>query len=70
LKLKENKIFNVEKSLWKFIPNFNEDGFKKCCECDGFKFVYIDYTGKTYDLRPEENRPSFNNFNKFVRKKF
>lgn len=56
----------VDKSIWKLMPNLNDEGFKKCCECDGFKFVYIDYTGKTHDLRPEENRPSFNNFNKMV----
>ena len=64
------KLYLVDKCLWKLKPNVNEEGFAKCCECDGFKCVFIDYIGKTHDLRPEENRPSFNNFNKFVKKNF
>lgn len=66
-KLKERELFLVDKELWKVTPNVNENGMNKCCECDGFKFVYIDYLGKTHDLRPEENRPSFNNFYKKVK---
>lgn len=31
-------------------------------ELDGFKFIYIDHSGKIYDLRPKENIPSYNNF--------
>jgi hypothetical protein len=67
-KLKDLKLFCVNKSDWKIYPNLNEEGFAKCCESDGFRFIYIDYTGKTHDLRPEENKPSFNNFIKYVRK--
>jgi len=66
--LKESKLYFVDKSQWKLYPNINEEGLSKCCEFDGFKFVFIDYTGKTHDLRPQENRPSYNNFNKFVNK--
>jgi len=57
----------VNKAEWKLHPNNNEEGFSKCAEFDGFKFVFIDYTGKIHDLRPEENRPSYNNFSKFVK---
>lgn len=60
------KLYLVNKSEWKLHPNINEEGFTKCCEFDGFKYLYIDYTGKTHDLRPEDNKPSFNNFMKKV----
>lgn len=62
------KLYLVDKAEWKLFPNTNEEGFSKCCEFDGFKFVYIDYTGKTHDLRPTEKRPSYNNFSKMVSK--
>ncbi len=29
---------------------------------DGFTGVFVDSTGKTHDLRPLENKPSYNNF--------
>ena len=59
-KLKENKLRNVQISDWKKEPKIKDD-LKKCIELSGYKYVFMDYDGKTYDFRPEELKPSYNN---------
>lgn len=56
------KLRLIEKSEWKLQPNVDEKGFTKCIELDGYKYVYVDPKGKVHDLRPKENRPSYNNY--------
>jgi len=43
-------------------PIVDDLGLVKCIELDGYKFVYVDYTGKIHDLRPKDTMPCFNNF--------
>ena len=59
----------IEKSEWKLLPAIDDKGFTKCIELDGFKYVYVDPMGKIHDLRPQENRPSYNNFIQYSEKK-
>jgi hypothetical protein len=59
-KLNEHKLRVVQLSEYKKEPNIDENNFIKCFEMPGFKYEYVDYNGKTYDLRPQENKPSFN----------
>lgn len=61
-KLDELKLRLVDKSEWKLESNVNEKGFTKCIELDGYRNVYIDPSGKLYDLRPQDTKPSYNNF--------
>jgi hypothetical protein len=63
-KLEELKLRSVEKYEWKLESNVDEKGYTKCVELDGFKFVYIDPSGKVHDLRPKASMPSYNNFMK------
>lgn len=62
--MKDLKLRRVEKAEWKIEPKVDGEGFSKCVELDGFKYVFVDYLGKVFDLRPKENIPSFNNFSK------
>ncbi len=51
------KLRAVTKQEWKLEPNVDSNGFTKVGEMDGFKFVFVDSTGKYYDLRPTEGKP-------------
>ena len=64
--LKHKKLRKIDKSEWKFESDLDENGFKKVTEMSGFNGVFVDSSGKTYDLRPQENKPSYNNFIKKV----
>jgi hypothetical protein len=64
-KLEEKKLRRVDKVTWKFSPNTDNE-YKKCVEMDGFRGVFVDYLGKVHDCRPEEGKPSYNNFMKMV----
>jgi hypothetical protein len=66
-KLKELKLRIVDRSEWKLEQDIDENGYRKVTEMDGFKYVFVDNSGKVYDLRPQENKPSYNNFMKKVR---
>lgn len=61
-KLKCLKLRPIDKSEWKLEQIVDENGFTKCVELDGYKCVFIDHSGKVHDLRPQETRPSYNNF--------
>ncbi len=61
-KLKELKLRLVDKSEWKYQPTIDDKGLTKCVELDGYRNVYIDPTGKIHDLRPQDSKPSYNNF--------
>jgi hypothetical protein len=56
----------VDRSEWKFEPDTDDKGNRKVTEMEGFKYVFVDSSGKIYDLRPVENKPSYNNFMKRV----
>ena len=62
--LKENKLRVVQLADWKKEPNIDENNFNKCFELSGFKCVYLDANGMTHDLRPQENKPSYNSLMK------
>ena len=61
-KLKENKLRLVKIADWKKEPKLDKDNFEKCFELTGYKYVYLNNDGKIFDLRPEEGKPSYNNF--------
>jgi hypothetical protein len=56
----------VNREEWKLAMNIDKKGYRKVTEMEGFRYVFVDDEGKIYDLRPEENKPSFNNFIKKV----
>ena len=62
--LKNNKLRVVQLTDWKKEPNVDENDFYKCFELPGFKYVFLDANGKTHDLRPQENKPSYNSLMK------
>ena len=61
-KLEENKLRLVKIADWKREPKFDKDNFEKCFELPGKKYVYLNNEGKIFDFRPEEGKPSYNNF--------
>lgn len=61
-KLKELKLREVDISEWKMEPNSDSNGYNKCVEFTGYKYVYIDHLGKLHDLRPKETMPNYTNF--------
>ena len=63
--LRTNKLRVVNVADWKKEPNVDENNFAKCFELPGFKYVFFDCNNKTYDFRPSENKPSFNNLINF-----
>ena len=63
--LKSHKLRVVNVADWKKEPNSDENNFIKCFELPGFKYVFVDCNNKTYDFRPNENKPSFNNLINF-----
>ena len=65
-KLKEFKLRIVDRSEWKLVPDIDENGLRKVTEMEGFKYVFVDSNGKVYDLRPQETKPSYNNYIKKV----
>lgn len=67
--LQENKLRLIALSDWKKEVNVDENNFIKCTELPGFKFVYVDYLGKTHDFRPKENKPCYNSFKAMPEKK-
>ena len=63
-KLKENKLRQIQLDDWKKEANYDEKEMQKCIEMPGFRGVFMDSEGKIHDFRPEEGKPSFNNFMK------
>jgi hypothetical protein len=61
-KLKEMKLRIVDRSEWKLVPDVDDSGFKRVTEMDGYRYIFVDAQGRIYDLRPQENKPSYNNF--------
>ena len=49
-------------------PKLDKDNYEKCFELPGFKYVYLNTDGKVFDFRPEEGKPSYNNFIKLSEK--
>lgn len=60
-KLKEKKLRVVQLQDWKKEQNIDEKGFSKCFEMPGYKYVFLDYNGQTFDFRPIEGKPSYDN---------
>ena len=69
LKLKENKLRLINIQDWKKESKYDENGFEKCFELPGYKYILLDSNGKTYDFRPQEGKPTYNNLIKLPRKK-
>jgi hypothetical protein len=65
--LNEFKLRIVDRSEWKLQPDIDDKGHRKVTEMEGFKYVFADSSGKIYDLRPQDTKPSYNNFIKRVR---
>jgi hypothetical protein len=63
-KMKENKLRLVKIIDWKKEPKLDNNNFEKCLELPGYKYVYLNTDGKVFDFRPEEGKPSYNNFMK------
>ena len=63
-KMKENNLRIVKIIDWKKEPKFDKNNLEKCMELPGFKYVYLNTDGKVFDFRPEEGKPSYNNFMK------
>ena len=68
-KLKENKLRLIKIIDWKKEPKLDKNNFEKCFEMPGFKYVYMNNDGKVFDFRPEEGKPSYNNFKKLTDEK-
>jgi len=68
-KLIKNNLRLINSQDWKKEPKFDENGLEKCIELPGYKYVMLTSEGKTFDFRPEEGKPTYNNFIKMPRKK-
>ena len=59
--LLEAKLRRVELSTWK-LESEEENGLRRVVELDTYPGVFSDSEGTLYDLRPQANCPSLDNF--------
>ena len=62
-KLKEKKLRLISLEDWNLAPEV-ENGLIKVKKVENYKGIFQNTTGKLYDLRVEEGKPSFNNMKK------
>jgi hypothetical protein len=65
-KLEELKLRIVDREEWKLEPDYDDAGYRKVTELEGYIYVFVDSNGLVFDLRPQEGKPTFNNFIKKV----
>ena len=68
-KLLRNNLRLINKNDWKKEPKYDDKGLEKCIELPGYKYVMLNTEGKTFDFRPQEGKPTYNNFIKMPSKK-
>ena len=63
--LKKRKLRAVALGSFKVEPEFDGQKLRKVYEVMHFPGVFKDSEGKVYDLRPQDTKPSLNNFLKY-----